>query len=51
MRTAELLIALACAIALFIGLKIIGLVLKFAFIAAALGFVAGLFLARLLRRS
>jgi hypothetical protein len=35
---------------LFITLKMIGLVVKFALIAAILGFVAGLMLARSLRR-
>jgi hypothetical protein len=35
---------------LFILLKLIGLVVKFALIAAILGFVAGLLLARKLRR-
>jgi hypothetical protein len=35
---------------LFITLKLIGLVVKFALIAAILGFVAGLLLARSLRR-
>jgi len=35
---------------LFIALKMIGLVVKFALIAAILGFVVGLLLARSLRR-
>jgi hypothetical protein len=35
---------------LFIVLKLIGMVVKFALVAAALGFVAGLLLARALRR-
>jgi hypothetical protein len=51
MRAFELLIALACAAILFVVLKIVGLVLKFAVIAAVLGFVCGLVLARMLRRS
>jgi multisubunit Na+/H+ antiporter MnhF subunit len=34
----------------FVVLKIIGLVLKFALIAAVLGFVAGILIARLFRR-
>ena len=51
MRTVEFIIALICAAVLFVALKVIGLVLKFAFIAAGLGFVAGLLLARMLRRS
>jgi len=50
MRIAELLIALVCAVALFVALKIFGLVLQAAAIAAVLGFGAGLVLARLLRR-
>jgi multisubunit Na+/H+ antiporter MnhF subunit len=51
MRTFEIIIALICALVLFFALKIIGLVIKFALIAAVLGFVAGLVLARMLRRS
>jgi hypothetical protein len=51
MRTAEIVIALICAAVLFVALKVIGLVLKFAAIAALLGFAAGLLLARMLRRS
>jgi len=51
LRTFELIIALVCAVILFFVLKIVGLVLKFAAIAAVLGFVAGLVLARMLRRS
>jgi membrane associated rhomboid family serine protease len=35
---------------LFIVLKVIGMVVKFALVAAVLGFVAGLLLARALRR-
>jgi hypothetical protein len=50
MRTAEIVIALICAAVLFAALKVIGLVLKFAAIAALLGFGAGLLLARMLRR-
>jgi membrane associated rhomboid family serine protease len=50
MRTFELIIALVCALVLFVALEVIGLVLKFAIIAAFLGFVAGLLLARVLRR-
>jgi membrane associated rhomboid family serine protease len=49
MRTVEIIIALICALVLFVVLKVIGLVLKFAAIAALLGFGAGLLLARLLR--
>lgn len=51
MRTFEIIIALICGLVLFFALKIIGLVVKFALIAAVLGFVAGLVLARMLRRS
>jgi hypothetical protein len=50
LRTFEIIVALICAIVLFTVLKVVGLVLKFAVIAAALGFVAGLLLARALRR-
>lgn len=50
MRTVEIIIALICAVVLFTALKIIGLLLKFALIAAVAGFVAGLLLARMLRR-
>jgi hypothetical protein len=46
----EIIAALLLAAILFIVLKVIGLVLKFALIAAVLGFAAGLILARSLRR-
>ena len=46
----EILAALLLAAILFIVLKVIGLVVKFALIAAALGFIAGLVLARAFRR-
>jgi hypothetical protein len=46
----EILAALLLAAIVFIVLKVIGLVLKFALIAAVLGFAAGLILARSLRR-
>lgn len=49
MRTAELIAALVLALVLFLALKVLGLLLKFALIAAALGFVAGLLLARAFR--
>jgi hypothetical protein len=49
-RTLEIIAALALAAVLFIILKVIGLVVKFALVAAILGFVAGLLLARALRR-
>ena len=50
-RTFEIIVALICAVILFVVLKVIGLVLKFALVAAVLGFGAGLLLARMLRRS
>ena len=50
MRNFEIIAALLLATVLFIVLKVIGLVVKFALIAAVLGFFAGLFLARSLRR-
>jgi len=50
MRTAELIAAIFLALVLFFVLKLLGLLLKFALIAAALGFVAGLLLARLFRK-
>jgi hypothetical protein len=50
LRNFEILAALLLAVILFVGLKVIGLVAKFALIAAALGFVAGLLLARSFRR-
>jgi len=46
----EIIAALLLAAIVFIVLKVIGLVLKFALIAALLGFAAGLILARALRR-
>jgi hypothetical protein len=46
----EILAGLLLAAILFIVLKVIGLVLKFALIAAVLGFAAGLVLARALKR-
>lgn len=50
MRPFELIVALICALVLFAALKVIGLVVKFAAVAALLGFAAGLLLARMLRR-
>ena len=50
LRTFEIAAALLLAAILFIVLKLIGLVVKFALIAAVLGFAAGLLLARSLRR-
>jgi hypothetical protein len=50
LRSFEIIAALLLAAVLFIVLKLIGMVIQFALIAAALGFVAGLLLARALRR-
>jgi membrane associated rhomboid family serine protease len=50
LRTFEVIAGLLLAAVLFILLKLIGMVIKFALIAAVLGFVAGLLLARALRR-
>jgi membrane associated rhomboid family serine protease len=49
MRTFEIIVALVVAAVLFIVLKLIGLVIKFALIAAVIGFVAGLLIARSFR--
>jgi hypothetical protein len=46
----EIIAGLLLAAILFIILKVIGLVVKFALIAAAVGFVTGLLLARAWRR-
>lgn len=51
MRAFEIIIALVVAALLFVVFKVLGLLLKFALIAAVLGFVAGLVLARLFRRT
>ena len=50
MRTFEIIAGLLLAAVLFIVLKVIGMVIKFALIAAVLGFIAGLLLARSFRR-
>ena len=50
MKSFEIIAALLLAAVLFITLKLIGMVVKFALIAALVGFVAGLVLARALRR-
>ena len=50
MRSFEIIAALLLAAILFITLKVIGFVLKFALIAALVGFVAGWLLARAFRR-
>jgi hypothetical protein len=49
MRTFEFAVALIVAVVAFVVLKLIGLIVKFALIAAVLGFIAGLILARSLR--
>jgi membrane associated rhomboid family serine protease len=46
----EIIAGLLLAAILFIVLKVIGMVVKFALVAAVLGFVAGLVLARAFRR-
>jgi multisubunit Na+/H+ antiporter MnhF subunit len=50
LKSFEIVAALLLAAILFVVLKLIGLVVKFALIAALVGFVAGLILARSLRR-
>jgi membrane associated rhomboid family serine protease len=50
LRTFEIVAGLLLAAVLFIVLKVIGMVVKFALIAAVLGFIAGLLLARSFRR-
>jgi hypothetical protein len=50
LKSFEIIAALLLAAVLFITLKLIGMVVKFAAIAALIGFVAGLVLARTLRR-
>lgn len=50
LKSFEIMAALLVAALLFVILKVIGMVAKLAAIAALAGFVAGLFLARLLRR-
>jgi membrane associated rhomboid family serine protease len=50
LRNFEIIAGLLLAAILFIVLKLIGMVLKFALVAAVLGFGAGLLLARALRR-
>ncbi len=49
MRMFEIILGLVFALAVFFVLKVIGLVIKFALIAAVLGFVVGLVLARAFR--
>jgi hypothetical protein len=50
MRTLEIVAALFLALVVFVVLKLLGLFIKFALIAAVLGFIAGLVLRRMLRR-
>jgi membrane associated rhomboid family serine protease len=50
MRTFEIIAALVVAVIVFFVLKVLGLLIKFALIAALLGFVVGLVLARAFRR-
>ena len=50
MKSFEIIAALLLAASLFILLKVIGFVLKFALAAALVGFVAGWLLARAFRR-
>ena len=50
MGKVEIIAGLLLAAILFIVLKVIGIVVKFALVAAILGFVAGLLLARAVRR-
>jgi hypothetical protein len=45
----EIVVGLVLALALFIGLKVIGFVIKIALFAAVVGFVAGVVGARMLR--
>ncbi len=49
MRMLEVIAAVILGLVVFVVLKIIGLVVKFALIAAVLGFVAGLLIARMFR--
>ena len=49
MRAFELIACLIAALALLVVLQVIGVLLKFALAAAALGFMAGLLLVRALR--
>lgn len=49
MRILEIIVALVIGLALFIGLKVIGLVLKFAIIVTLFGMVLGFFVARAFR--
>ena len=50
MRTLEIVLAIFLAAVAFVVLKVLGLLLKFALIAAVLGFIGGLVLGRMLRR-
>jgi hypothetical protein len=50
LKSFEIIAGLLLAAVLFVILKLIGIVVKFALIAALIGFVAGLVLARAFRR-
>lgn len=50
MRAFPILLGIFLALAVFAVLKVMGFILKFAFVAAALGFVAGLVIARMFDR-
>jgi hypothetical protein len=49
MRSFEWIVGIIFALIIFAALKIIGLVIKFALIAAVIGFIAGLLIARAFR--
>lgn len=51
MRLLEVIAALIVALAAFVAIKLIGLVLHIALIGAAVGLVAGFVIARMLRRT
>jgi hypothetical protein len=50
MRALEIIVAVIAAAILFIAMKLIGLVLHLALIVAAIGFIAGFFITRAVRR-
>jgi membrane associated rhomboid family serine protease len=49
MRTLEIIVGLMVALLAFVALKLLGLLIKFAVIAAIVGFVIGLLVARAFR--
>jgi multisubunit Na+/H+ antiporter MnhF subunit len=51
MRGWEFAVALILAVIVFAALELIGMIVKFALIAAVIGFIAGLVLARSFRRA